>query len=71
MKVVIEFDVESTEFKNNYHSALKNIMSKIEFALKYNKKEKFIAVMREKPEEMRAVLTDKFGHTIGSVIIEK
>lgn len=71
MKVQIEFEVDSSEFKKNYHSAIKSILSKVEFALKYSKKEQFIAVMREKPEELHESIMDKFGHNIGSVIVRK
>jgi hypothetical protein len=70
MKVCIEFNMDGSEFKSNYTSAIKRVMSRAEFILKYDKKEQFIAVMRTRPEELKSTLRDKLGNVIGSVRVE-
>jgi hypothetical protein len=70
MKVCIEFNMGGSEFKSNYTSAIKRVMNRAEFILKYDKKEQFIAVMRTRPEELKSTLKDKLGNVIGSVRVE-
>jgi hypothetical protein len=70
MKVCIEFNMDGSEFKSNYTSAIKRVMNRAEFILKYDKKEQFIAVMRTRPEELKSTLRDKLGNVIGSVRVE-
>jgi len=62
--------MDGSEFKSNYTSAIKRVMSRAEFILKYDKKEQFIAVMRTRPEELKSTLRDKLGNVIGSIRVE-
>lgn len=71
MKIEIEIDASGSDFKKNYHSALRRVLDKVAFELKYNKKEQYIAVMRESPEEMKSLIKDNFGQIIGSVTVKK
>ena len=70
MKACIEFNMDTSEFTDNYASAIKQVMSRAEFVLKYDMKEQSMAITRTEPVELELSLTDRQGNIIGTVKVE-